>query len=144
MKKSIILCLLFLSSCIEMKDEYLWPKVAALSDTVLNDSFYEAKIYFANDSLIRIAKKNNIENILDVKFEIGVDGDLIFIPVVTKPATISGDTAYVKFEINIDDLEPGQTIEYYWNYHMAVDYIPNNITRDTVFAEMVRVFVKGN
>ena len=84
-----------------------------------------------------------IRDRLNVKYETDVDGDLIFVPIVTQLATIVGDTAYISFQVEVDNLKKGQIAEYFWNYHMAVNYNSNSMSHDTLFAEMVRIFVIG-
>lgn len=107
-------------------------------DTISNYTIYKTRLYFNSDSLIRIARNNNVEEYLKVEFAYRKADDTV----VEKNALLRGDTAYVDIDVQVPELDTNEVFEFNWMYRFKVRLKRESITNDTTFTVIDKFYVR--
>jgi hypothetical protein len=110
------------------------------SDTILNNSTYQTKLFLSNDALIKKAIKNEINNPIIVKYDTNIN--LNKFEYATKRVQLKEDTAYIKFDIGLNNYKNDTVVPYYWQYDFYIKYQNNNADWDTAFVTQDIIYVK--
>lgn len=142
------LILAFMGSCapkksnhavVEFNSDDIWPVISNKIDTIMNGSVYETKVYFTNDSLLDVAKSQNIKKYLVVFFadDTSEQGTLS----TTNEANYNGDTALIRFKVDVENI--GIHSYFYWQLNVGLDFDPSVQGIDTTFFDVYKIVVKN-
>ena len=115
---------------------FIWPKNIRGADTLENNTIYKSEVYFTNDSLLKVSKTKNIKDYLKVDFLLPQDDSL-------RSALIKNDTAYIKFKVEVPELERREIVEYKWTYKVYLKFNKETLSHDTTFITVDKFYVKG-
>jgi hypothetical protein len=110
------------------------------SDTILNNSTYRTKLFLSNNDLIKKAIKNKIKNPIIVKYDTSINPNKF--GYATKKVQLKEDTAYIKFDIGLNNYKKDTVVPYYWQYDFYIKYQNKNVDWDTAFVTQDIIYVK--
>ncbi|MFY0652351.1 MAG: hypothetical protein JXQ96_09975 [Cyclobacteriaceae bacterium] len=119
------------------RSKYYWSITENYGDTVENGSFIRTKVYMESNELYTIAKKNGIEQYLNITFDDQVDEE----GSPWEKAILEGDTGIVEFQLPNFDIPEGEAKEFVWTNMVAITYKSTTAKFDTAFIDSLRLFI---
>ncbi|UII26188.1 hypothetical protein LVD15_23255 [Fulvivirga maritima] len=118
---------------------YLRPVKSNYVNTIFNNTTYRTKLFFNQDSLILLAKKNGIQNYMDVKYTFLYKGAQVY-----EEPRLNNDTAFVELDIEVPELPRDSIEEFKWVYQFRIKWKSDTShDYDSTFSVEEVFYVKG-